>query len=61
MIPVSTEMEGLVHPISLREDEYLNNDGWIDLLQQVQDSPAEADRGGREKNGTPMHVCLPDR
>ena len=29
MIPISTEIEGLIHPISLREDEYLNNDGLI--------------------------------
>ena len=29
MIPVSTEMEGLIHPLSLREDEYLNEDNLI--------------------------------
>ena len=29
MIPISTEMEGLIHPLSLREDEYLNEDNLI--------------------------------
>ncbi len=29
MIPISTEIEGLVHPVSLREDEYLSDDGLI--------------------------------
>ena len=29
MIPVSTEIEGLIHPISLRADEYLNEDNLI--------------------------------
>ena len=29
MIPVSTEIEGLIHPLSLREDEYLNGDSLI--------------------------------
>ena len=29
MIPISTEMEGLVRPLSIREDEYLNEDNLI--------------------------------
>ena len=29
MIPISTEMEGLIHPLSIREDEYLNEDNLI--------------------------------
>ena len=29
MIPISTEMEGLIHPLSLREDEYRNKDGLV--------------------------------
>ena len=29
MIPISTEMEGLIRPLSLREDEYLNEDNLI--------------------------------
>ena len=29
MIPISTEIEGLIHPLSLREDEYLNKDNLI--------------------------------
>ena len=29
MIPISTEMEGLIRPLSLREDEYLNADNLI--------------------------------
>ena len=29
MIPISTEIEGLIHPLSLREDEYLNEDNLI--------------------------------
>ena len=29
MIPISTEIEGLIHPLSLREDEYLNGDSLI--------------------------------
>ena len=29
MIPISTEIEGLVHPVVLREDEYLGEDGLI--------------------------------
>ena len=29
MIPVSTEIEGLIRPLSLREDEYLNEDNLI--------------------------------
>ena len=29
MIPVSTEIEGLIHPLSLRADEYLNEDSLI--------------------------------
>lgn len=29
MIPISTEIEGLIHPFSLREDEYLSEDGLI--------------------------------
>ena len=29
MIPISTEMEGLVHPLALRADEYLNEDNLI--------------------------------
>ena len=29
MIPISTEIEGLIRPISLREDEYLNEDNLI--------------------------------
>ena len=29
MIPISTEIEGLIHPVSLREDEYLNEDNLI--------------------------------
>ena len=29
MIPISTEMECLIHPLSLREDEYLNEDNLI--------------------------------
>ena len=29
MIPISAEIEGLVHPLSLREDEYLNEDSLI--------------------------------
>ena len=29
MIPISTEIEDLSHPLSLREDEYLNEDGLI--------------------------------
>lgn len=29
MIPIHTEIEGIIHPISLWEDEYLNQDGLI--------------------------------
>ena len=29
MIPISTEMEGLIHPLSLKADEYLNEDNLI--------------------------------
>ena len=29
MIPIYTEMEGLIRPLSLREDEYLNEDNLI--------------------------------
>lgn len=29
MIPVSTEIEGLIHPLALRTDEYLNEDNLI--------------------------------
>jgi DNA replication protein DnaC len=29
MIPISTEIEGLIHPLSLRADEYLNEDSLI--------------------------------
>ena len=29
MIPISAEIEGLIHPLSLREDEYLNEDSLI--------------------------------
>ena len=29
MIPISTEIEGLIYPLSLREDEYLNEDNLI--------------------------------
>ena len=29
MIPISTEIEGFIHPLSLREDEYLNEDNLI--------------------------------
>ena len=29
MIPISTEMEGLIHPLTLRADEYLNEDNLI--------------------------------
>ena len=29
MIPISAEIEGLIHPLSLREDEYLNEDNLI--------------------------------
>ena len=29
MIPISTEIEGLIHPLSLRADEYLNEDNLI--------------------------------
>ena len=29
MIPISTEIEGLVHPLALRADEYLNEDNLI--------------------------------
>ncbi len=29
MISISAEIEGLIHPLALREDEYLNNDGLI--------------------------------
>ena len=29
MIPISTEIEGLIHPVSLREDEYLSEDSLI--------------------------------
>lgn len=29
MIPISTELEGLIHPVSLREDEYISEDGLI--------------------------------
>ena len=29
MIPISTEIEGLIRPLSLREDEYLNEDNLI--------------------------------
>ena len=29
MIPISTEMEGLIRPLSLREDEYMNEDNLI--------------------------------
>ena len=29
MIPISTEIEGLIHPAELREDEYRNEDGLI--------------------------------
>ena len=29
MIPICTEIEGIIHPMQIREDEYLNTDGLI--------------------------------
>ena len=29
MIPICTEIEGIIHPMQIREDEYLNKDGLI--------------------------------
>ena len=55
MIPISTEIEGLIHPIQLREDEFLCEDGLIYCSKCL--TPRQKRINAMEKTMEPRCMC----
>ena len=57
MIPISTEIGGLIHPVSLREDEYLSEDGLIYCSKCRTPRQKQIEAAGRKIEPRCMCAC----